>query len=84
MGGEHMRWWKLILYRMIKMRDGGHFDGKDWIHFLGTSALEPAVMLTAIQRQLVKINPNIEVIDSLHSHLLVWQEDLFTQLMNLT
>jgi len=34
MGGEHMRWWKLILYRMIKMRDGGWFDGKDWIHFL--------------------------------------------------
>ncbi len=61
MGGEHMRWWKLILYRMIKMRDGGHFDGKDWIHFLGTSALEPAVMLTAIKRELVKINPNIEV-----------------------
>ena len=46
---------------MIKMRDGGHFDGKDWIHFLGTSALEPAVMLTAIKRELVKINPNIEV-----------------------
>ncbi len=61
MGGEHMRWWKLILYRMIKMRDGGHFDGKDWIHFLGTSALEPAVMLTAIKRQLTKINPNLEV-----------------------
>ena len=46
---------------MIKMRDGGHFDGKDWIHFLGTSALEPAVMLTAIKRQLTKINPNLEV-----------------------
>ena len=61
MGGEHMRWWKLILHRMIKMRDGGHFDGKDWIHFLGTSALEPAVMLTAIKRELVKINPNLEV-----------------------
>ena len=61
MGGEHMRWWKLILHRMIKMRDGGHFDGKDWIHFLGTSALEPAVMLTAIKRQLTKINPNLEV-----------------------
>jgi hypothetical protein len=61
MGGEHMRWWKLILHRMIKMRDGGHFDGKDWIHFLGTSALEPAVMLTAIKRQLQKINPNMEV-----------------------
>ena len=61
MGGEHMRWWKLILYRMIKMRDGGHFNGKDWIHFLGTSALEPAVMLTAIKRQLTKINPNLEV-----------------------
>ena len=43
------------------MRDGNHFDGKDWIHFLGTSALEPAVMLTAIKRELVKINPNIEV-----------------------
>ena len=61
MGGEHMRWWKLILHRMIKMRDGGHFDGKDWIHFLGTSALEPAVMLTAIKRQLQKVNPNMEV-----------------------
>ena len=31
------------------------------IDTLGNIALEPAVMLTAIQRELVKINPNIEV-----------------------
>ena len=80
MGGEHMRWWKLILYRMIKMRDGGHFDGKDWIHFLGTSALEPAVMLTAIKRQLQKINPNLEVsFDSASAFVSVARGLVYTQ-----
>ena len=80
MGGEHMRWWKLILYRMIKMRDGGHFDGKDWIHFLGTSALEPAVMLTAIKRQLQKVNPNLEVsFDSASAFVSVARGLVYTQ-----
>ena len=31
MGGENMRWWKLICYRLIKMRDEGMLEGKDWI-----------------------------------------------------
>lgn len=80
MGGEHMRWWKLILYRMIKMRDGGHFEGKDWIHFLGTSALEPAVMLTAIKRQLQKVNPNLEVsFDSASAFVSVARGLVYTQ-----
>ena len=61
MGGENMRWWKLICYRLIKMRDEGMLDGKDWIHFLGTSALTAAVQLTALKRELVKVNPNLEV-----------------------
>ena len=61
MGGENMRWWYLILYRMIKLRDDGLLENKDWLHFLGTSHLQAAIQLTAIKRNLVKINPNLEV-----------------------
>ena len=39
-------------------RDDELLQDRDWIHFLGTSKLEWAVMLTSIQRQIRKhINP---------------------------
>ncbi len=40
-------------------------------------------MLTAIKRELVKINPNIEVSFDSASAFVSVAEDLFTQLMNL-
>lgn len=62
MGGQHMRNMYIVLKRLIIMRDEGKLDGKDWIHFLGTSKLNWACFLTAIQRQLRKhINPNVTV-----------------------
>ena len=48
----------MVLKRLITMRDDELLQDRDWIHFLGTSKLEWAVMLTSIQRQLRKhINP---------------------------
>ena len=61
MGGNHMRDMKMCLKRLIVMRDDGNIEGKDWIHYLGTSKLDWAVMFTIIQRELRKINPNITI-----------------------
>ena len=52
----------MALKRIITPRDDELLQDRDWIHFLGTSKLEWAVMLTSIQRQIRKhINPNITV-----------------------
>ena len=48
MGGNNMRDIEIALRRLIIMRDEGYLEGKDWIHFLGTSKLEWAVMLTGV------------------------------------
>jgi len=62
MGGNNMRDIEFALRRLIIMRDEGKLEGKDWIHFLGTSKLEWAVMLTSVQRELRKhVNPNVTV-----------------------
>jgi hypothetical protein len=62
MGGNNMRDIEIALRRLIIMRDEGYLEGKDWIHFLGTSKLEWAVMLTGVQRELRKhVNPNVTV-----------------------
>jgi len=62
MGAANMRNMYVALKRLIIMRDEGKLEGKDWIHFLGTSKLEWACMLTSIQRQLRKhANPNITI-----------------------
>lgn len=62
MGGNNIRDIEIALRRLIIMRDEGKLEGKDWIHFLGTSKLEWAVMLTSIQRELRKhVNPNVTV-----------------------
>jgi hypothetical protein len=50
------------LKRIIILRDEGKLHDRDWIHFLGTSQLDWACFLTAIQRQLRKhVNPKITV-----------------------
>jgi len=64
MGGQNMCDIHLVLRRLITLRfDGLLEDGiHDWMHFLGTSRLEWAVILTAIQRSVRKYhNPNFTV-----------------------
>ena len=60
MGGQNMCDVHLVLHRLIALRydnllqEGVH----DWMHFLGTSKLEWAVLLTTIQRAVRKyVNP---------------------------
>ena len=60
MGGQNMCDVHLVLRRLVALRydnllqEGVH----DWMHFLGTSKLEWAVLLTAIQRAIRKhVNP---------------------------
>jgi hypothetical protein len=60
MGGQNMCDVHLVLRRLVTMRfDGLLVEGlHDWMHFLGTSKLEWAVLLTDIQRAVRKyVNP---------------------------
>ena len=64
MGGQNMCDVHLILRRLVTMRydnllqEGIH----DWMHFLGTSKLEWAVLLTVIQRNVRKyVNPKFTI-----------------------
>ena len=64
MGGQNMCDIHLILKRLVTLRydnllqEGVH----DWMHFLGTSKLEWAVLLTVIQRAVRKyVNPNFTI-----------------------
>jgi hypothetical protein len=60
MGGQNMCDVHLVLRRLVALRyDNLLQEGKhDWMHFLGTSKLEWAVLLTVIQRAVRKyVNP---------------------------
>jgi hypothetical protein len=64
MGGQNMCDVHLVLKRLVELRydnllqEGVH----DWMHFLGTSKLEWAVLLTVIQRAIRKyVNPNFTI-----------------------
>ena len=64
MGGQNMCDSELILNRLIALRFDGFLEqGKyDWMHFLGTSKLEWAVLLTDIQTAIRKYhNPNFTI-----------------------
>jgi len=64
MGGQNMCDVHLILKRLITLKyDGLLQEGiHDWMHFLGTSKLEWAVLLTVIQRAVRKYaNPNFTI-----------------------
>jgi hypothetical protein len=64
MGGQNMCDVHLVLKRLTALRfDGLLQEGKhDWMHFLGTSRLEWAVLLTAIQRSVRRhVNPNFTI-----------------------
>ena len=64
MGGQNMCDVHLVLKRLVALRydnllqEGVH----DWMHFLGTSKLEWAVLLTVLQRAVRKyVNPNFTI-----------------------
>lgn len=64
MGGQNMCDIHLVLKRLVTLRhdnllqEGIH----DWMHFLGTSKLEWAILLTDIQRAIRKyVNPNFTI-----------------------
>ena len=64
MGGQNMCDVHLLLKRLVTLRyDNLLQQGKhDWMHFLGTSKLEWAVLLTVIQRAVRKyVNPNFTI-----------------------
>lgn len=62
-GGQNMRDAYLMLRRLITLRDEKLLEpGRDIIHFLGTSKLDWACVLTAVQRNLREhVNPNLTV-----------------------
>ena len=64
MGGQNMCDVHLVLKRLVALRyDNLLQEGRhDWMHFLGTSKLEWAVLLTVIQRAVRKyVNPNFTI-----------------------
>lgn len=63
MGGNNMKDADLMLRRLVTLRDEKLLEpGRDVIHFLGTSKLELACLLTAIQRNLREhVNPNMKI-----------------------
>jgi hypothetical protein len=64
MGGQNMCDVHLVLRRLVALRhDGLLKEGvHDWMHFLGTSKLEWAVLLTDIQRAVRRyVNPNFTI-----------------------
>jgi hypothetical protein len=64
MGGQNMSDVELILRRLVQLRHDGLLEkGRhDWIHFLGTSKLEWAVLLSDIQRAIRKYhNENLTI-----------------------
>ena len=64
MGGQNMCDVHLILKRLVTLRhDNLLQEGRhDWMHFLGTSKLEWAVLLTVIQRNIRKyVNPSFTI-----------------------
>ena len=64
MGGQNMCDVHLVLKRLVALRyDGLLVEGiHDWMHFLGTSKLEWACLLTDIQRAIRKyVNPNFTI-----------------------
>ena len=64
MGGQNMCDVDLVLRRLVALRyDNLLQEGKhDWMHFLGTSKLEWAVLLTVLQRAVRKyVNPKFTI-----------------------
>jgi hypothetical protein len=53
---------KNFLKTVLMMRDDDAFSvGQDWLHVLGTSKIQWAIMLTAVQKCLKKSNPKLKI-----------------------
>lgn len=50
-----------VLRRVLIMADEGQLQKKSWLHILGTCQLDTAICLTALQRAIHKINPNLRI-----------------------
>ena len=51
-----------VLRNVLMMRDEGAFEeGQDWLHVLGVSQPTWAVLLSAMQMQLKKVNPKLRI-----------------------
>lgn len=51
-----------LLRALLMMRDDGAFEvGQDWVHVLGVSTTTMAVLLSAVQRALRRLNPSLRV-----------------------
>jgi len=64
MGGQNMCDVHLVLKRLVALRHDGLLQQgvHDWMHFLGTSKLEWALLLTDIQRAVRRyVNPNFTI-----------------------
>lgn len=64
MGAQNMSDMHLVLHRLVSLQyDGFLQEGiHDWIHFLGTSRLEWALMFSDIQRSIREfVNPNLTI-----------------------
>jgi len=64
MGGQNMCDVELVLKRLVALKYDNLLQPgiHDWMHFLGTSRLEWAVLLTALQRTIRKyVNPNFTI-----------------------
>jgi hypothetical protein len=69
-----------VCRRVITMANDGLLQNKSWLHVLGTSTLEMAVMLTALQRAINKhINPHLRIsYDTASPFIMLRSNKIFT------
>ena len=69
-----------VCRRVIVMANDGLLQNKSWIHVLGTSTLDMAVMLTALQRAINKhINPHLRIsFDTASPFLMLRSNKIYT------
>jgi hypothetical protein len=62
MGSKNKNDIEIVLRRLIRMREDGLLQEKEWIHYLGTGELLWSCILTSIQRQINdKVNPHMTI-----------------------
>lgn len=60
--GAHNSNLRIILRRLLEMRDSGLLEKCEWLHVLGQAEIEFGVVLTSIQRAVrATVNPNFQI-----------------------